>query len=201
MSDSKDNKPKLDPQTNEPLTDHEYDGIQELDNDLPRWWLYGFYLTIVFSVGYYVYYEIGDGPDLKTELARDMAAIEMSKALNAPKSTFPEKEKLASHVGNAEKIKAGKAGFDARCASCHGAQGQGLIGPNLTDMFWLNGDGTTAAIAKLIKDGVPAKGMPAWGPVLNENEMYELTAYIRSLKGTNPPNAKVAQGAQTTATE
>ena len=178
---------------NEKKTDHNYDGIQELDNDLPRWWLGLFYLSIVFGIGYFCYYELGDGPSIQDEFAGDIAAIEAKKAV-APPSTFPEVTKLVLYQKSTEKKAAGKAVFQSRCVACHGDKGQGIVGPNLTDDSWMHGDGKLAAVAKIIHDGVPEKGMPPWNALLSDDEIYSVTAYVKSLRGTNPAGAKAAQG-------
>lgn len=179
---------------NEKMTDHDYDGIKELDNDLPRWWLAKFYITIVFAIGYYAYYELGSGPSIQQEFEQEVAAISAAQKSAAPKSSFPNIEKLNAARKSPEQIATGRAAFQTRCASCHGDKGQGLIGPNLTDDFWINGDGTLVAIAKVINDGVPAKGMPPWGALLSEDEVYAVSSYVKSLRGTNPAGAKAAQG-------
>lgn len=178
---------------NEKLTDHNYDGIQELDNSLPRWWLASFYLTIFFAIGYYAYFELGSGPTLKQEFEEEIAAVESQKAA-IPHSPFPNVEKLASAQKDPGKISTGKGLFQSRCIACHGDKGQGMIGPNLTDDYWIHGDGKIGAIAKTIYDGVPEKGMPPWGSLLSEEEVYAVTAYVKSLRGTDPAGAKPAQG-------
>ena len=88
----------------------------------------------------------------------------------------------------------GKKSFGEKCSSCHGTQAQGLIGPNLTDSFWLHGNGSPSAIAKVIQDGVPDKGMPSWGPLLSRDELTQIAAYLVSLKGSHPAGAKAPQG-------
>ena len=177
------------------LLDHDYDGIQELDHPLPRWWLSLFYATILFSILYAVHYMLGTGPSLREELAADMAEIE---ALKIVKTSAPlagtEDEILAAIATQPEKISLGKAVFTGKCAACHGDQGQGTIGPNLTDDHWLHGTGKASEIAATVRAGVPEKGMPPWGPVLSSDELLNVTAFIVSIRGTNPPGAKEPQG-------
>ncbi len=177
----------------EKLTDHNYDGIQELDNDLPRWWISLFYLTIVFAVVYYGYYELGGGPSIRDDFDHDVAAMAAKKAA-VPQSVFPDMPKLVAFQKRPEALVAGKGVFQVRCIACHGDRGQGVIGPNLTDDYWLHGDGKTGSIAKVIHDGVLDKGMPPWGALLTDDEVYSVTVYVKSLRGTNPPGAKAAQG-------
>lgn len=175
------------------LMDHNYDGIQEFDNMLPRWWLMTFYATIIFSVFYYAYYELGTGPTLVQELQQEMADDE-NRRLSAPKPAFPDEQVLAEAIASSAQKTKGHEVYVVRCQSCHADKGQGLIGPNLTDKFWINGDGQAKSIAKVIHDGVAEKGMPAWGPVLKAEEVYAVTAFVVSLKGTNPAGAKAPQG-------
>lgn len=175
------------------LLDHNYDGIQELDNMLPRWWLATFYLTIVFSIIYFGYYELGTGQSIDQEFTADIAALE-AKTLASGKVAFPDENKLKSVLASADSKVKGHDVFRVRCASCHGDKGQGLIGPNLTDSYWLHGDGKPESIGKTIYGGVPEKGMPPWGPVLSEEEVYAVTAFVVSLKGSNPAGAKAPQG-------
>ena len=169
--------------------DHEYDGIQELDNDLPPWWLYLFYFTIVFGVGYMAYYHVlGKGLSQAQEYAQEVAAInEAREAATGGKDPY--------EVGEAtpEQIAEGKALFAANCAACHLPDGGGLIGPNLTDDAWIHGC-SDEAIVNVIRKGVPAKGMIAWESTLRPNQIVAVTQFIKTLKGTTPATPKVAEG-------
>ncbi len=176
------------------LTDHNYDGIQELDNDLPKWWLASFYITIIYAVIYYGYYELGSGPSIQQEFESDIAAIDVKRASSSSQSSFPNESKLSAYLNNNEKLVTGKAVYQSKCLSCHGDKGQGTIGPNLTDNYWVHGDGKAVNIAKVIHSGVPEKGMPPWSAILSEDEAYAVTSYVKSLQGTNPPGAKEPQG-------
>jgi cytochrome c oxidase cbb3-type subunit 3 len=180
-------------QINDPLTDHEYDGIQEYDNPLPTWWLWTFFLTIIFAFLYYIHYEIGGGQTLQQELAVAMQNLETAAAQHAPAVTETE-ELLTEEMKNPKLAELGAAAFGSKCAACHGPQLGGLIGPNLTDNFWLHGKGTRMDIVGVIRKGVPEKGMPPWENMLSKDEVYGLTAYILSKKGSNPPNPKAPQG-------
>jgi cytochrome c oxidase cbb3-type subunit III len=175
------------------LLDHNYDGIQELDNKLPPWWVYGFYATIIFAVVYLFYYHLGGGGPSSHDLyAQEMAEAKIAKdeymrknALNVDENTV----KMADAAG----IEDGKTIFTNNCAVCHGAQGQGIVGPNLTDDYWLHG-GSINDVFKTIKNGWPAKGMKSWATDLTPVQIKDVASYVKSLHGTNPPNAKAPQG-------
>jgi cytochrome c oxidase cbb3-type subunit 3 len=158
-----------------------YDGIEELDNRLPNWWLGILWATIVFSVGYWMYYHVtGSGPDQLGEYRLEAAELARKAADSKPVSD----ELLLALAGDPQTTGAGKALFKQNCESCHGAQGQGDIGPNLTDKHWLYG-GKPVAIHKVVSQGVVAKGMPAWQRTLGAERVRALTAYLLTLKGRN----------------
>ncbi|MDR3608591.1 MAG: cbb3-type cytochrome c oxidase N-terminal domain-containing protein [Oligoflexia bacterium] len=175
------------------LTDHEYDGIREYDYQLPTWWLNLFYASIVFAAGYFIWYQWMDGRSIQEEYQAEKAKLDIILANEASKSATVSEADLLALVKEPAQIKAGKEVFQNRCAVCHGAQGQGLIGPNLTDEYWLHG-GKLAQIAQTVTNGIPEKGMPPWGPLLTPQQIHSVVAYIRSIRGSNPPNAKAAQG-------
>ena len=258
------------------LLDHNYDGIQELDNDLPPWWLWLFYLSIAFAVVYMFYYHfIGIGPSSAEEYMMEMnpnyvaegsvagggifngykspyyspkgemtpRVLEQMKKYIGPeitgnelvmeamrrsdeatreklKETFPElweqltaggaaltkapaaqpkAEATAEPVANIEpltdeaSLAAGKNIFVTNCSSCHGKLGEGGIGPNLTDDYWIHGAGM-GNVVKVITNGVPAKGMITWKGILTEDQIKQVASYILTLHGSNPPNAKAPQG-------
>lgn len=171
------------------LLDHEYDGIRELDNALPAWWLATFIGTVIFGCIYYLHYTSGSGPTLDQELASSMQVV---KAARGSGPNFTE-ESLAA-LFNAENAKKGRETFTAKCAACHGPEGGGLIGPNLTDDSWLNGKGQRMDIYRIVSEGVAAKGMPAWGELLPKEEIISVAAYVHSIVGTNVPGGKPPQG-------
>lgn len=168
---------------------HEYDGIQEYDNRLPNWWLYTLFGTIVFAGWYWLHFEtfkIGAAPD--AAYREEMAALEAAKA----KSAVTPAELIAlSKDGNA--VKAGQEVFMANCLACHGPNAGGTIGPNLTDSFWLHG-GAPDKIFATVRDGFPAKGMPAWGPQLGDSKVRNVVAYVLTLRNTNVAGGKPPQG-------
>ncbi len=190
------------------LLDHDYDGIKEYDNPLPRWWLWLFYGTIVFGVIYYPYIILGFGPTSIEEYQQELAAAKTpapsapappaeghGHAEGQPHTAAPPPLTGPSLEGNAAAIAAGKEIFAANCVPCHGPQGQGVIGPNLTDNFWLHG-GKYANIVFTIAEGVPDKGMIPWKATLNPEKIRQVAAYVKSIKGTNPPNPKPPQGVE-----
>lgn len=177
----------------EVMTDHEYDGIRELDNNLPPWWVYGFYLTIIFAVVYIAYFHIYDGKLSAEEYKVEMAEGEAAKEAYMTKMAFSVDENSVILVSDASKLKEGQDIYKQNCAACHGPDGQGGVGPNLTDDYWLHG-GSINDVFKVIKYGVPEKGMIAWQAQFSPPQMQNIASYILTLVGTNPPNQKEAQG-------
>lgn len=177
------------------LLNHEYDGIRELDYPLPGWWLATFFITIIFGVIYWIHYDLsGAGPTLSQELKMDMAKIEALRETAAADAPEVTEEALASLVQDPDALEKGRAEYLAKCAACHGNVGEGLIGPNMTDTYWKNTDGSLVGIHKVIVTGVIEKGMPAWKGLIDDDLLKQITAYIASLKGSNPPNGKAAEG-------
>ncbi len=159
---------------------HEYDGIEEADNDLPRWWLATLYGAILFSAGYWFYYhEYAVGP-----LPLEAYAAEVAASADQGGEVTPDL--LATLASSAEEVERGRALFGEHCAVCHGDRAQGNIGPNLTDDRFLHG-GEPIAIHTTIRDGVGARGMPAWGPTLGPRSVRSLAVFVASLRGTNVP--------------
>ena len=176
------------------LLNHEYDGIQELDNPMPPWWLYGFYITIAFSVVYLLYYDVtGWGPSQEQEYEREMAMAAERYGDPADAVSTLDYAELAVLTDEVS-LATGKALYEAQrnlCVTCHGDKGQGLVGPDLTNEYWKHGC-DLASIMVSIKTGYPARGMPPYGSTapLNDEELHQLASYIISLRGTNPPGAK-----------
>lgn len=173
---------------------HEYDGIIEHDNPLPTWWLWTFFLTIIFAFLYFIHYQVGNGPSLALELKEGMDQIEKQQAATMAASPMETEDSLKAAFEKDGVLNVGKAIFEGKCSACHGQQLQGMIGPNLTDKYWIHGKGTRIDIVKVVRDGVAEKGMPPWGPVLKKEEVYGVSAYILSKQGSNPPAAKEPQG-------
>jgi cytochrome c oxidase cbb3-type subunit 3 len=184
------------PVENEATVDmgHSYDGIRELDNSLPPWWVYGFYVTIIFSVGYLWYFHTGTpGRGQADEYKSEMAEAQVAKEAFLKKAGNAIDEKTVTLITDAGRISAGKATFAANCAVCHGAAGEGKVGPNLTDVNWIHG-GTINDLFKTIKYGVPAKGMVPWEASLTPVQIQDVASFILSLQGTNPAGAKAPEG-------
>ncbi len=182
----------------EKLLDHNYDGIQELDNPLPAWWVYLFYITIVFSAVYFVYFTFfskssHEKADLAVAQIRQVAA---PAAVPGAAVTPPVAADAAKPVfGNdAATLASGKKVFDTKCSVCHAPDGGGLIGPNFTDNYWIHGKGALEDIYQTIVNGVPDKGMISWKPLLTEEEIGAVTVYVKSLQGTTPAAPKAPQG-------
>lgn len=176
------------------LFDHEYDGIRELDNSLPPWWVAMFYITIVFAVVYLGYYHVtGYGVDQETEYAMEMERAEEAVQAYLAKQSDQVDENNVVALVDAKDLALGETIFTTYCSACHGQLGEGGVGPNLTDEYWVHG-GSIADVFKTIKYGVPEKGMIAWNTQLRPAEIQKVASYIMSLVGTNPPNGKEPQG-------
>ena len=178
----------------EVATDHEYDGIRELDNNLPPWWLFGFYISIAFAVIYLLRYHVFQSAplsaeELKIELAEAKAAEE--EYLKTAANLVDESNVVA--LSEESRLLAGGEIFMKNCAVCHANDGGGGVGPNLTDDYWIHGN-DISDVFKTVKYGVPAKGMIPWKDQLSAGEMQEVSSYILSLVGTTPANPKEAQG-------
>ena len=174
---------------------HEYDGIKESDNDLPRWWVTIFYLCVAFAAGYWFYYHTGvtGAMGLQEQFDDYEKARQYAEALSSPpKPPLTEAALKAGFADPAIREK-GKAIFAVRCVACHMPDGGGGIGPNLTDDYWLHG-GKLIQIATTVTNGVPEKGMISWGPILPQDEILAVVTYVKSLHGTKPANPKAPQG-------
>ena len=170
---------------------HNYDGITEFDNDLPPWWKYGFYFTIVFAIGYLYYYQVAKIGQLQTaEYATEM---QQATLLVSADADDPNKLTTFAALTAPTELGAGKSIFATNCAPCHGASAEGKVGPNLTDDYWLHG-GEINHVYKTIKFGVSSKGMVAWKGKLAGKQILQVASYIRSLHGSKPANAKPPQG-------
>lgn len=174
------------------VRDHQFDGIQEFDNRLPNWWLWILYGTIVFSVLYWLFlhtFSVGD-------TIEDQYAAEMQAAAEAQLAAMaeggPTNESLMLMASMDDRVAEGRTLFETYCVVCHSDQGQGNIGPNLTDEYWLHGGAPTDILDTII-DGVTDKGMAAWGRQLGPARTQAVTAYVLTLRNTNVPG-KEPQG-------
>ena len=173
--------------------DHNYDGIMELDNRLPPWWLIGFYLSIIFGVFYLWIYDINGAWSSEEAYEKEIAAAEVAKAKYLETMSALVDESNVTLLSEASDLAEGEKIYQQLCAVCHIADGGGNIGPNLTDAYWLHGGGITD-IFKTIKYGVPEKGMISWQEQLNPKQMQQVASFIKTLQGTTPANPKEAQG-------
>lgn len=211
-----------------PLLDHDADGIRELDNDLPRWWVWLFYLTIVWAVLYMLFYHVfGIGYSSAEEYKKEMnpayvrmpsreakllgilpeyhspfydPAVDM-RLLNKDTGAMPAYVEETRESDTTDYVAAtddatlaqGQGIFVAKCATCHGNYGEGGIGPNLTDDYWLHGNSFND-VYRTIKFGVPAKGMISWRMEMPPDQIQAVASFVMTLHGTNPPNPKAPQG-------
>lgn len=177
------------------LSHHDFDGIRELDNRLPPWWVNLFILTVIWAVGYMYYYHWGGGGPSSTqeyEIELEQAAKQQAIALAGQSNAVDESN--VTVLTESGPLGEGELIFKNTCAACHGLAGEGnAVGPNLTDEYWLHGGGIKN-VFKTIKYGVTDKGMISWQSQLSPSDMQKVASYILTLQGTNPPNAKEAQG-------
>lgn len=176
------------------LLDHDYDGIKELDNNLPPWWVYLFYACIIFAVVYLVRFEIMGADNQEMELKKEMAQAQIDIA--EYKKTAPDlmDENSVTLLTDPADLAAGKAIYTANCVACHRPDAGGQIGPNLTDDQWILGGGIKNVFHTLVNGGRDGKGMISWKGTLKPKEMQEVASYVLSLKGSNPKDPKAPEG-------
>ena len=176
------------------LLDHDYDGIKELDNNLPPWWVYLFYACIIFGVVYMVRFEVLGADNQEMELKKEVAQAKIDIAEYMKTAPDMMDEKTVTLLTDPADLAAGKEIFTTNCAACHRADGGGQIGPNLTDDQWILGGGIKNVFHTLVNGGRDGKGMISWKGTLKPKEMQKVASYILSLKGSNPPDAKAPEG-------
>lgn len=176
------------------ILDHNYDGIKELDNSLPPWWLYGFYASIIFGAIYLLRYHVFNGDtqfdELETEYAEAKIAIENYKK-NAKDLVDINTVEILTELSD---LKAGQAIFETNCVACHKADGGGGIGPNLTDNYWISGGGIKDVFRTVSEGGRDGKGMIAWKTMLKPAEMAQVSSYVLQFQGTTPAEPKAPEG-------
>ena len=173
---------------------HNYDGIKEYDNPMPAWWIWLFWASVIFAPLYMLgVHTFGWINTYEDDLAAGQAEIQAMRDAHAAQTPAFDVAMLSSYVGDAAHIEAGKATYLQFCLPCHGDQGQGLIGPNLTDAYWIHGN-SEEDIFNVITNGVVEKGMTPWDAVLSPQQRAQVVAFVRSIEGTNPPNPKEPQG-------
>ncbi|HSI08399.1 MAG TPA: cbb3-type cytochrome c oxidase N-terminal domain-containing protein [Rariglobus sp.] len=170
------NKPDQQP-GEDPIREHVFDGIAEYDRRLPNWWLVTLYASIVFAILYWMVTQHFSRSTDETRMAAEMQRIEAAKM--AASANAPDDATLWKMSRNAVFVDAGRATFQSTCASCHNAALTGGIGPNLVDTVWIHGSKPTD-VEKTVTEGVLAKGMPNWGPVLGGKKVSEVVAFILS---------------------
>lgn len=174
--------------------EHAYDGILELDNPTPPWFMGLFYSTIAFGIVYLLIFHVFGGGDLQiAEYTREVAIAEVQRAAYIKKVAGSINENTVALTTDAKSLESGKALYLQSCVACHGQQGQGGVGPNLTDEYWLHG-GSPKAVFHTISEGLPEKGMMSWKKQLNPLQVQQVVSFIHSLKGSKPAGAKEAQG-------
>lgn len=176
------------------MIEHEFDGIAELDNPTPPWFMYLFYSTIVFAVIYlFAFHIVGNGQIMTNEYSEEIAVADKAHEQYMKKFANSVNENNVKVLTDAKSLEDGSKIYTQNCVACHGDKGQGIVGPNLTDEFWLHG-GSTKDIFHTITEGVPEKGMISWKKSLNPIQVQHVVSYITTLQGTKPANAKEPQG-------
>jgi cytochrome c oxidase cbb3-type subunit 3 len=176
------------------LLDHDYDGIKELDNNLPPWWVYLFYACIIFAVVYLVRYEVMGAPDQETELKNELAQAKVEVAEYMKTAPDLMDEKTVTLLTESADLDKGKAIFATNCVACHRADAGGQIGPNLTDEHWILGGGIKNLFHTITNGGRDGKGMIAWKGTLKPKEIQAVASYVISLRGSNPKDPKAPDG-------
>lgn len=168
---------------------HRYDDIEEEDNQMPNWWLFILFGTMVFMFGYWiVYHTTHQLQDPRTEYNAEVAEIKKARLAQTPLSD----EAILAVMADPAQVAEGKAVYASTCAACHLQEGQGLVGPNLTDKFWIHGN-KPSDIARSVTEGYADKGMPPWGQILGQDKVRKVSAFVLTLKGKDLPG-KAPQG-------
>ncbi len=187
---------KVEPIENEAdlLLHHDYDGIKELDNKLPPWWVYMFYATIIFAGIYLVRFHVLGHDNQKMEFDKEMKEAQL--AVEEYKKTAKDliDANTVTLLTDAGDLAAGKKVFESNCVACHKPDGGGAIGPNLTDENWILGGGIKNVFTTITEGGRDGKGMVAWKGTLKPSEIQQVASYVLSLKGSNPKDAKAPEG-------
>ena len=175
------------------LLDHDYDGIKELNNKIPPWFMAIFYLTLIWGAYYMInYHVIGSGNVQEEEYMAEVQAAALEREI-LNKSGALVNEETVTLLDDVASLSSGKEIFIKNCAACHGTGGEGLVGPNLTDDYWVHGN-TIKDVFSVVKYGITQKGMISWQTLLNPTQMQEVSSYVLSLRGTDPPNQKAPEG-------
>ena len=175
---------------------YEYDGITELDNPCPDWLMYIFYFTVLLTVFFLGYHFGSNSKNKILELYVKKLKVAQAQQTTTVVEQVPEisESELVALLQEPAQLTSGEEIFVDKCALCHGEFGEGLIGPNLIDSYWLHGQGNISDIATTIRSGIPEKGMAAWKDRIPEENILQIAAYIKSLKGAQIENAKKSEG-------
>lgn len=175
------------------MFDHDFDGIKELDSKIPPWFSWLFIITIIFAAYYMIdYHVIGSGQVMQEEYSAEVRTASLEREALIKSGAFVNEETVTV-ITEASGLEAGKTIFETNCIACHAADGGGIVGPNLTDNYWIHGGGIKN-VFKVIKYGVVAKGMISWQTQLNPNQMQEVASYVLSFQGTTPAAPKQPEG-------
>ena len=191
--ENEENKLHVEPDEKHLLLDHNYDGIQELNHPLPSWWNFIWFTSIIYAIGYFIFYQIMGGPSLREEFKKDYAKVLVIQDEYKKQNSAYKPERYAA-AANVEGVQKGHEIFEMNCLPCHAEKGRGDIGPNLTDKHWLVAKSTPETIYNIAFNGSEANGMPPWGDVLTSEELYFAVAYVSSLKNTFQKGGKAPQG-------
>jgi len=176
------------------IIDHDFDGIKELDNNLPPWWIYLFYATIVFAIIYHIRFDFIKEYTQAEEYEMEVAAAQIAIAEYKKTAKDLVDVSTVELLTDATDLSAGKQIFETNCVACHMADGGGGIGPNLTDQHWILGGGIKNVFSTISEGGRDGKGMVAWKQILKPVEMAQVASYVITLGGTTPANPKEAEG-------
>ncbi|MCB1198969.1 MAG: c-type cytochrome [Deltaproteobacteria bacterium] len=174
------------------LKDSQYDGIQEYDNDLPKWWVGTFIITVLFGFGYWLYFYTFGGPGQVAKYEKAYQAHQ-EKYTSQNNAGDINDDVIVAMVDSVSDLESGKTIFTQNCVACHAANGGGGIGPNLTDKYWIHDD-SPRGVFETVQNGVVEKGMLAWKGILTTQQMQQVSAYVVSLKNTNVEGGKEPQG-------
>lgn len=188
-----DNDKDIDP--HEQLTDHEYDGIQEFDNPTPGWWTFLFILSCIFGIIYFVFFHMGQAGQTIHEKYEAAVAENLERQFADIGELQPDGPTLKRLMKDSDLLTFGKSIFAANCVSCHGADGAGLVGPNLTDEQWKSVN-RLEDIVQVVSEGAGNGAMPGWKTRLHSNEIILASAYVASLRGQNRIGPRGPEGTE-----
>lgn len=176
------------------LLDHEYDGIREYDNPMPRWWVWIFWGSFYFSIAYFFHFHISGNGQTVAEDHQQAVALAREREAQQSLAAGISEQTLSELMAKTDVMNDASSTFIKKCAECHGNQGEGKIGPNLTDDYWIHGDASLMAIYQLVAEGVQTKGMPPWKRQMRPIELAKVAAFVGTLRGKNLDGPKGKEG-------